>query len=148
MPPDQQPQGGERFHRHEARRRVRLGSREFSWRQRSRPYRSVKAEAAEAVLRFAAPVVLWIVALKLAEPWRLILLLGAVLLGVLVVKWLVTGFVTALRTRLHRHQATAENAREGAQITARYEQQLKETQSRYRAHSADPATGSGEADSP
>ena len=148
MPPDQRPQGRERFPRHEARSRVRFGNRELSWRLRSRPHRSAKEAAARFTLRLAVPILLLVVALSLPEPVRLILLLAAAVLGGLMLKRPVVVWLTALKARRYRQETLAENRRENVQIIARYEQELNETQARYRGHRADPAEGSGEADSP
>lgn len=126
-----------------------MGNREYSWRLRSRhPYRFSREEAAKSVARLAAPVVLLIVALKVPQPWRLILLLGAAVLGVLVLKRLIMAGLRALKALPHRREAVAANRRENAQIIARYEQELKDTQAPYQGHRGDPAEGSAQADPP
>jgi len=71
----------------------------------------------------------------LPEPWRLILLLGAMVLGTFVLKRPVVAWLKAHR---YRQEALAENRRENVQIIARYEQKLKDTQARYHRDSADP----------
>lgn len=87
-----------------------------------------------------------VVALRVPEPARLILLLAAVALGGLLLQCFAAASLRTRRTRRNRRYAAAENHRGNAQIIARYEQELKDTQARYREHPADQAEDTGPAD--
>jgi hypothetical protein len=123
---------------------VRLGDREFSWRRSSR---SAKAGAAEFTLRLAVPVLLLAVTL-LPEPARLILLPLAVALGGLMLKRPAAAWLMALKARRYRQDVLAENRRENAQVTDRYEHELKDVQARYRRRRADRTEDPGDAGPP